>query len=155
MLCFFEVFRTDARAVLENASKEATMYIAIVCLLRYVLSKAIRHVLNLLLLYHLTPQDEAQLKAKGKEISKREDGLKKLEDKSTADAEAIAAAQKHFHAVSAGLSSNADGEDKTLADQLMGNYFTNCILEQILHFILQRQYATVKWLQGKRGQKFD
>eukprot|EP00112_Aurelia_sp_Birch-Aquarium-sp1_P013858 Seg2963.2 transcript_id=Seg2963.2/GoldUCD/mRNA.D3Y31 product="Structural maintenance of chromosomes protein 2" protein_id=Seg2963.2/GoldUCD/D3Y31 len=63
--------------------------------------------------------DEAQLKAKGKEISKREDGLKKLEDKSNADAEAIAAAQKHFHAVSAGLSSNADGEDKTLADQLM------------------------------------
>ena len=29
-------------------------------------------------------------------------------------------AQNHFHAVSAGLSSNDDGEDKTLADQLMG-----------------------------------
>ena len=43
-----------------------------------------------------------------------------LEDRSKDDEEAIAAAQKHFHAVSAGLSSNTDGEDKTLADQLMG-----------------------------------
>ena len=49
-----------------------------------------------------------------------EEALKKLGEKSKADEEAIATAQKHFHAVSAGLSSNADGEDKTLADQLMG-----------------------------------
>ena len=51
-----------------------------------------------------------------------EEVLKKLGEKSKADEEAIAAAQGHFHAVSAGLSSNADGEDKTLADQLMGRY---------------------------------
>ena len=55
--------------------------------------------------------------------------MKKLGEKSKADEEAIAAAQKHFHAVSAGLSSNADGEDKTLADQLMGSY-----LQDFLYF---------------------
>ena len=49
--------------------------------------------------------------------------MKIFEEKCKSDEEAIAAAQKHFHAVSAGLSSNADGEDKTLADQLMGSYF--------------------------------
>ena len=46
--------------------------------------------------------------------------MEKLEKQSSADAEAVTAAQEHFHAVSAGLSSNEDGEDKTLADQLMG-----------------------------------
>ena len=65
-------------------------------------------------------QDEMQLKAKEKEIDKKEEALQKVAEKSKADEEAIAAAQKHYHAVSAGLSSNADGEDKTLADQLMG-----------------------------------
>ena len=68
-------------------------------------------------------QDEAQQKAKQKDIAKLEEALKKFEEKCKSDEEAIAAAQKHFHAVSAGLSSNADGEDKTLADQLMGSYF--------------------------------
>lgn len=42
-----------------------------------------------------------------------------LEEKSQADSEAVKAAQDHFHAVSAGLSSNEGGEDKTLADQIM------------------------------------
>lgn len=63
--------------------------------------------------------DEAQQKAKQKDIAKLEEALKIFEEKCKSDEEAIAAAQKHFHAVSAGLSSNADGEDKTLADQLM------------------------------------
>ncbi len=60
------------------------------------------------------------MKAKAKEISKQEDSLKKLEERSKEDTDAVDAAQKHFHAVSAGLSSNTDGEDKTLTDQLMG-----------------------------------
>eukprot|EP00794_Sanderia_malayensis_P008232 gene8232-9114_t len=63
--------------------------------------------------------DEVQLNAKQKEIGKLEDNLKKLEEQSTVDTNAVDAAQQHFHAVSAGLSSNKDGEDKTLTDQLM------------------------------------
>ena len=43
----------------------------------------------------------------------------KLEEKGQEDSEAVKGAQDHFHAVSAGLSSNEGGEDKTLADQIM------------------------------------
>jgi len=46
--------------------------------------------------------------------------LETFKEQSTSDANAVTQAQNHFHAVSAGLSSNDDGEDKTLADQLMG-----------------------------------
>ena len=47
------------------------------------------------------------------------DLLTKLEGESTADTKAVQVAQDHYHAVSAGLSSNEGGEDKTLADQIM------------------------------------
>ncbi|RMX39519.1 hypothetical protein pdam_00006145, partial [Pocillopora damicornis] len=63
--------------------------------------------------------DQAQLKNKEKELKKRNDLLIKLEEKSQEDSKALKIAQDHFHAVSAGLSSNEDGEDKTLADQIM------------------------------------
>ncbi|XP_070563660.1 structural maintenance of chromosomes protein 2-like [Ptychodera flava] len=64
-------------------------------------------------------EDQAALKSKEKEVEKINSSFTKLQDNSKEDAEAVTAAQKHFHAVSAGLSSNDDGEDKTLADQLM------------------------------------
>ncbi|XP_058973513.2 structural maintenance of chromosomes protein 2 [Pocillopora verrucosa] len=63
--------------------------------------------------------DQAQLKNKEKELKKLNDLLIKLEEKSQEDSKALKIAQDHFHAVSAGLSSNEDGEDKTLADQIM------------------------------------
>nr|QIC49989.1 structural maintenance of chromosomes protein 2 [Actinia equina] len=63
--------------------------------------------------------DQQQLKSKEKELQKLTDSLAKLEDKSKKDSDAVQAAQDHFHAVSAGLSSNEDGEEKTLADQIM------------------------------------
>lgn len=63
--------------------------------------------------------DQAQLKNKEKELKKLNDLLIKLEEKSQEDSKALKTAQDHFHAVSAGLSSNKDGEDKTLADQIM------------------------------------
>ena len=44
----------------------------------------------------------------------------KIQTKSEEDTKAVKTAQDHFHAVSAGLSSNDDGEDQTLADQLLG-----------------------------------
>lgn len=57
--------------------------------------------------------------SKDKEVKKRTEALGALREASNADAEALAAAQQHFNAVSAGLSSNEDGEDATLAGQMM------------------------------------
>ncbi|KAK2569628.1 Structural maintenance of chromosomes protein 2 [Acropora cervicornis] len=61
----------------------------------------------------------SQLQTKEKELKNLRDLLVKLEEKSQDDNKAVKAAQDHFHAVSAGLSSNEGGEDKTLADQIM------------------------------------
>ncbi|XP_015779303.1 PREDICTED: structural maintenance of chromosomes protein 2-like [Acropora digitifera] len=63
--------------------------------------------------------DQSQLQTKEKELKNLRDLLVKLEEKSQEDNKAVKAAQDHFHAVSAGLSSNEGGEDKTLADQIM------------------------------------
>ena len=52
----------------------------------------------------------------------------KLEQTSQADSNAVQAAQDHFHAVSAGLSSNEGGEDKTLADQVMSMFISAHVL---------------------------
>ncbi len=68
----------------------------------------------------LTSQDQATLKLQEKEIDKNKANFAKLEQKYKDDLEGVTAAQKHFQAVSAGLSSSDDGEDATLADQLMG-----------------------------------
>ena len=65
-------------------------------------------------------QDKGALKSKEKELGKLEKDLESLRQKSEQDHEAHTQAQKHFHAVSAGLSSNQDGEDASLNDQLMG-----------------------------------
>lgn len=69
-------------------------------------------------------KDQSQLQSKEKELKKLSDLLIKLEEKSQADSEAVKVAQDHFHAVSAGLSSNEGGEDKTLADQIMSKLTT-------------------------------
>ena len=42
------------------------------------------------------------------------------EEQSAKDLEEHSEAQQHFHAVSAGLSKNTEGEDASLNDQLMG-----------------------------------
>lgn len=57
--------------------------------------------------------------AKEKEVKKITAGLNTLQEASKKDAEALAAAQQHFNAVSAGLSSNEDGAEATLAGQMM------------------------------------
>jgi len=48
-----------------------------------------------------------------------------LEEKCVKDQDTHAEAQKHFHAVSAGLSKNTEGEDASLNDQLMGLFNYN------------------------------
>lgn len=57
--------------------------------------------------------------AKEKEINKITDALSALQEANNTDLAALAAAEKHFKAVSAGLSSSEDGEDATLAGQIM------------------------------------
>ncbi|NXO57529.1 SMC2 protein, partial [Aramus guarauna] len=59
------------------------------------------------------------LVAKEKEVEKMKKELNDLQEASEKDAGALAAAQQHFNAVSAGLSSNDDGEEATLAGQMM------------------------------------
>ncbi|XP_007951938.2 structural maintenance of chromosomes protein 2 [Orycteropus afer afer] len=64
-------------------------------------------------------EDSKTLAAKEKEVRKITDGLQALREASSKDAEALAAAQQHFNAVSAGLSSSEDGAEATLAGQMM------------------------------------
>lgn len=56
---------------------------------------------------------------KEKEVKKITDNFSSLQETSQKDGEAFTAAQQHFNAVSAGLSSNEDGEEATLAGQMM------------------------------------
>ncbi|KAJ8305459.1 hypothetical protein KUTeg_016004 [Tegillarca granosa] len=63
--------------------------------------------------------DKKALSSKEGKMSKVSEDLVALQEQSTADEEAHVAAQKHYQAVSAGLSSNTDGEDATLNEQLM------------------------------------
>ncbi|XP_062455354.1 structural maintenance of chromosomes protein 2 [Rhea pennata] len=64
-------------------------------------------------------EDSKALVSKEKEIKKMQEELNALQDASKKDADALAVAQKRFNAVSAGLSSNDDGEEATLAGQMM------------------------------------
>ncbi|KAJ8040749.1 Structural maintenance of chromosomes protein 2 [Holothuria leucospilota] len=64
-------------------------------------------------------EDQATLKAKEKEIANWTTNFGKLEEQCKKDVEAVATAQKHYQAVSSGLSSNDDGQEATLADQLL------------------------------------
>ncbi|KAM6109743.1 structural maintenance of chromosomes protein 2 [Phoenicopterus ruber ruber] len=64
-------------------------------------------------------EDSKALVSKEKEVKNIEKELNALQEASEKDARALAAAQQHFNAVSAGLSSNDDGEEATLARQMM------------------------------------
>lgn len=57
--------------------------------------------------------------SKEKDMSKLGQELEKLQAQSTTDQANHDLAQKHYQAVSAGLSSNTDGEAASLNDQLM------------------------------------
>lgn len=64
-------------------------------------------------------EDQATVKAQEKVIEKNSTNFDKMEQTCQENLAAVTAAQKHLQAVSAGLSSNDDGQDATLADQLM------------------------------------
>ncbi|XP_070389452.1 structural maintenance of chromosomes protein 2-like [Dermacentor albipictus] len=63
-------------------------------------------------------EDKTAIASKEKQVEKLQATLVELAEESEKDAEAMAAAHKHFQAVSAGLASNAEGEEATLAEQL-------------------------------------
>jgi len=95
-------------------------------------------------------KDQSQLQNKEKELQKLSDLLIKLEEKSQADSDTVKVAQEHFHAVSAGLSSNEGGEDKTLADQIMSKLTT--FLEVFCCFLCYR--TKTLFLSVPSGRKF-
>ncbi|KAL7988630.1 hypothetical protein Chor_007549 [Crotalus horridus] len=64
-------------------------------------------------------EDSKALALKEKEVKKMRDALSVLQEENNKDTEALAGAQQHFNAVSTGLSSSEDGEDATLAGQMM------------------------------------
>lgn len=64
-------------------------------------------------------QDEQVLAQKESDRAKTGSKFSSLKDAEAADAEAFAAAQKKYQAVSAGLLSSEDGTDATLQEQLM------------------------------------
>ncbi|NXN83647.1 SMC2 protein, partial [Bombycilla garrulus] len=64
-------------------------------------------------------KDSKALVSKEKEVKHLEKELSVLLKESEKDAHALAAAQQHFNAVSAGLSSSKDGEEATLSGQMI------------------------------------
>uniref|UniRef100_A0A6G1RN33 Structural maintenance of chromosomes protein n=1 Tax=Hypotaenidia okinawae TaxID=2861861 RepID=A0A6G1RN33_9GRUI len=64
-------------------------------------------------------EDSEVLAAKEKEVEKIKKEINDLQEESEKDTCDLTAAQKHFNAVSAGLSTNDGGEDSTLAEQMM------------------------------------
>lgn len=64
-------------------------------------------------------EDKKMLVVKEKEVSKLTEQLQALQEEGQQDSAALEAAEQHFKAVSAGLSTNEDGEEATLAGQMM------------------------------------
>lgn len=64
-------------------------------------------------------EDKKMLVVKEAEVSKAGERLDALREEGRQDSAALEAAQQHFQAVSAGLSTNEDGEEATLAGQMM------------------------------------
>lgn len=64
-------------------------------------------------------EDKKMLVVKEKEVTKLMEQLQAVQDEGQKDSAALEAAEQHFKAVSAGLSTNEDGEEATLAGQMM------------------------------------
>ncbi|XP_042341746.1 structural maintenance of chromosomes protein 2 [Plectropomus leopardus] len=64
-------------------------------------------------------EDKKMLVVKEKEVSKLTEQLQALQEEGQKESADLEAAEQHFRAVSAGLSTNEDGEEATLAGQMM------------------------------------
>ncbi len=58
------------------------------------------------------------------DVDARQEAYQELQERSKVAERAIQTAQQHFQAVTAGLSSNADGQEETLAAQKIGEIRT-------------------------------
>ena len=65
-------------------------------------------------------EDQALLEAKKEEVEEKKGAYLSLQKQSKAAEKAVQAAQQRFQAVTAGLSSSADGQEETLAAQKIG-----------------------------------
>lgn len=65
-------------------------------------------------------EDQSLYKTKQAEVAKGSGAYEELQARSKASENAVLAAQQHFQAVTAGLSSGVDGQEKTLAAQKIG-----------------------------------
>ena len=65
-------------------------------------------------------EDQALLESKRAEVEERKGAYVSLQEQSKAAEKAMHAAQQRFQAVTAGLSSSADGHEETLAAQKIG-----------------------------------
>ncbi|NWR36680.1 SMC2 protein, partial [Tachuris rubrigastra] len=63
--------------------------------------------------------DSEALMSKERELKKKEQELNALQEEGEKDAHALAAAQQHFSALSAGISKSNNGEETTLSEQMM------------------------------------
>ena len=70
--------------------------------------------------YFCQPQENTLLSAKEAELEQMRQILQELEEQSVRAEEAMKVAKVHFQAVSAGMSTGADGQAETLAQQKMG-----------------------------------
>ncbi|KAM4604221.1 structural maintenance of chromosomes protein 2 [Polymixia lowei] len=64
-------------------------------------------------------EDKKMLVVKEKEVSKMAEKFQSIQEEGQKESAALEAAEQHFKAVSAGLSTNEDGEEATLAGQMM------------------------------------
>ncbi|XP_037979491.1 structural maintenance of chromosomes protein 2 [Motacilla alba alba] len=83
-------------------------------------------------------KDSKALVSKEKEVKNLEKELNALLEESEKDAHALAAAQQHFNAVSAGLSSSKGGEEATLSGQMM------ICKNEISHALTEAKQAQMK-----------
>ncbi len=59
----------------------------------------------------------------GADVDARQEAYQELQGRSQGAEKAIFTAQQHYQAVTAGLSSNADGQVETLAAQKIGKHY--------------------------------
>uniref|UniRef100_A0A4W5PKU4 Structural maintenance of chromosomes 2 n=1 Tax=Hucho hucho TaxID=62062 RepID=A0A4W5PKU4_9TELE len=97
-------------------------------------------------------EDKKMLVVKEAEVSKVAEKLSALQEEGQKDSAALEAAQCHFKAVSAGLSTNEDGEEATLAGQMMtckNDMTSNTLLSKLdavyhsaIRFVTKAPYTT-------------
>ena len=80
-------------------------------------------------------QNKASIAKSEKDLNKIEANVEKMRSEKKDAEEEYEASKKHYQAVSAGLSSNDDGEAATLKDQLISK-FPTIIHPSIIHHIM-------------------